>query len=357
VRIVVLLDSEEKLWGTKRSLYGELDACFPLVALGHRQVDQLDRTSEFACCRRSPERAPQEAAHDLVSLLGLRQAGSRRQQPSMTGGTRIERPFECQIVDPQCRRGLTCGFLVNCDQHPLSIGHARHMNFEDLCVFNLGRFDLKCLEDSRRAHDTSQQFVQLSIRRWVGKTLAIQEHGHLEGLAVVLAVDSGRKSRLQSNYTVRVIQKQDNAQVARLIRNVMTEFQAVGEGYSIGDPEVDDMHGSYGTKRSCYYVIVLDNTVVGCGGIGPLAGGHKFTCELRKMFFLPETRGIGLGRRLLLLLMDEARKRDYRKCYLETLDRMWRANELYQKNGFQLLEKPIGKTGHRSCDRWYLLNL
>jgi len=164
-------------------------------------------------------------------------------------------------------------------------------------------------------------------------------------------------SRLQSNYTVRLIQKQDNPQVARLIRNVMTEFRAVGEGYSIDDPEVDDMHGSYRNKRSCYYVIALDNKMVGCGGIGPLVGGDKFTCELRKMFFLPATRGIGLGRRLLLLLTDEARKRDYRKCYLETLDRMWRANELYQKNGFRLLEKPIGNTGHRSCDRWYLLNL
>jgi putative acetyltransferase len=174
---------------------------------------------------------------------------------------------------------------------------------------------------------------------------------------VQLYANALRKSRLQSKYTVRLIQKQDNAQVARLIRNVMTEFRAVGEGYSIGDPEVDDIHGSYRTKRSCYYVIALDNKMVGCGGIGPLAGADKFTCELRKMFFLPETRGIGLGRRLLLLLMDEARKRDYRKCYLETLDRMWRANELYQKNGFQLLEEPIGNTGHGSCDRWYLLNL
>ncbi len=166
-----------------------------------------------------------------------------------------------------------------------------------------------------------------------------------------------RKSRLQSNYTIRLIQKQDNTQVARVIREVMTEFGAVGDGYSIDDPEVDDMYGSYRNKRSCYYVITLDNQVVGCGGIAPLKGGGKLTCELQKMFFLPATRGIGLGRRLLVLLMDEARKRGYKKCYLETLDRMWGANELYRKNGFELLEKPLGKTGHCRCDRWYLLNL
>jgi putative acetyltransferase len=166
-----------------------------------------------------------------------------------------------------------------------------------------------------------------------------------------------RKSRLQANYAIRLIQKQDNAPVSRVIRDVMTEFQAVGEGYSIVDQEVDNMFGNYRNSRSCYYVLTLDNEVVGCGGIAPLTGGDTSTCELRKMFFRPATRGIGLGRRLLLMLLDEASKRGYKNCYLETLGRMWGANELYQKNGFQLLDKPLGKTGHGSCDRWYLLKL
>ncbi|MGY8732865.1 MAG: bifunctional helix-turn-helix transcriptional regulator/GNAT family N-acetyltransferase [Pirellulales bacterium] len=174
---------------------------------------------------------------------------------------------------------------------------------------------------------------------------------------IQLYADALKKSRLQSHYTIRSIQKRDNDQVAHLIRTVMTEFRAVGAGYSIGDSEVDDMYGSYRDKRSCYYVITSGDRVVGCGGLGPLDGGNKFTCEIRKMFFLRETRGIGLGQRLMLLLLNEARTRDYKKCYLETLGRMWRAQELYQKNGFQLLEKPMGTTGHDSCDRWYLLDL
>jgi len=177
----------------------------------------------------------------------------------------------------------------------------------------------------------------------------------IEGIQ--LYANALRKSRLQANYEIRLIRKRDNAQVARLIRQVLTEFEAVGAGYSIEDPEVDDMYGHYRNKRSCYYVITLDDQVVGSGGLAPLIGGNQFTCELRKMFFLPATRGLGLGRRLLMLLLDEARKRAYRRCYLETLDRMWRANDLYQKNGFELLQQPLGKTGHCRCDRWYLLNL
>lgn len=165
------------------------------------------------------------------------------------------------------------------------------------------------------------------------------------------------KSRMQSEYTIRLIQKRDNAKVAQLIREVMIELEAVGEGFSIGDPEVDDMYNGYRNKESCYYVIALDDKIVGCGGIAPLEGGNKTTCELRKMFLLAENRGIGLGRRLLLLLLKRARSLGYDKCYLETKKRMSRANELYRNSGFQLLEKPVGKTGHCSCDSWYLLDL
>ena len=166
-----------------------------------------------------------------------------------------------------------------------------------------------------------------------------------------------KRSRLQAMYSIRLIRKGDNAQIARVIRDAMTEFQAIGPGYSIGDAEVDDMHGNYQGNRACYYVIVRDRTVVGGGGIGPLSGGTKQTCELRKMFFLAEARGLGLGHRLLLLLLDEAKRRGYRQCYLETLDRMWGANQLYQRTGFQKLDKPMGKTGHCSCDRWYVKTL
>ena len=182
-----------------------------------------------------------------------------------------------------------------------------------------------------------------------------QQQLAIEGME--LYANALRKSRLQKNHAIRPIQKKDNAKVAHLIRKVLTEFEAVGEGYSIVDPEVDDMYGNYKNERSCYYVVTHENDVVGCGGIAPLKGGNKSTCELRKMFFLPKTRGIGLGRRLLLLLIHQARKRNYKRCYIETLGRMARANSLYSQSGFESLDGPLGKTGHCSCDRWYQLEL
>ncbi len=54
-----------------------------------------------------------------------------------------------------------------------------------------------------------------------------QQEQAIQGMA--LYANALRKGRLQSNHVIRPIQKQDNAPVARLIREVMTEFQAVGE--------------------------------------------------------------------------------------------------------------------------------
>lgn len=167
-----------------------------------------------------------------------------------------------------------------------------------------------------------------------------------------------RKGRLQEGYSIRPIKRKDNPAIATIIRNVMTEFGAVGEGYSIGDAEVDDMYSNYRDDRSCYFVISdEEGQVYGGGGIGPLKGGTKTICELRKMFFKPQLRGIGMGRRLVLRLLQEAKARGYRKCYLETLDRMGQANALYQKCGFELLQSPEGKTGHCACDRYYVRSL
>jgi putative acetyltransferase len=174
-----------------------------------------------------------------------------------------------------------------------------------------------------------------------------------------LSKDNVQASRddLSEGFTIRPVQQTDNAKVAQVIREVMTEFGAVGEGYSIGDAEVDDMYGNYPPPRSCYFVIVRDEKVLGAGGIAPLVGADKSVCELRKMFFMPSIRGLGLGGRLLKLLLEEARARNYTTCYLETLERMTGATGLYESRGFKRLEAAMGKTGHCSCDRYYALEL
>lgn len=156
------------------------------------------------------------------------------------------------------------------------------------------------------------------------------------------------------SFMIRPIEPGDAPAVARIIRTVMPTFGCDGPGFAIMDPEVDDMFTAYTTPRCAYFVVVDGDTVVGGGGIAPLVGGDPTTCELRKMYFLPETRGHGLGRRLLALCLDTARALGFTTCYLETMEAMHAARHLYEAFGFTRLFEPMGNTGHFGCDARYV---
>lgn len=160
------------------------------------------------------------------------------------------------------------------------------------------------------------------------------------------------QTKQKTDLKIRLIEKHDNAVIADIIRLVMTEFKAVGCGYSINDSEVDDMFTAYSPERSAFYVVELNGRVLGCGGFAQLTGAEEDTCELRKMYFKSELRGLGVGTRLLNLCLEEATSAGFRHCYLETMDTMEQAQGLYGKHGFQYLDKPMGKTGHSSCGTW-----
>ncbi len=149
----------------------------------------------------------------------------------------------------------------------------------------------------------------------------------------------------------------DDAAIASIIRTVMPAFGASGEGFAIHDREVDAMSVAYAAPRSAWFVVEAEGTVTGGGGVGPLAGGDPAVCELRKMYFLPSSRGKGLGERLLRQCLAIARGYGYRTCYLETLTGMDAAQRLYERVGFQRLDGPMGQTGHFGCNRFYARDL
>lgn len=157
--------------------------------------------------------------------------------------------------------------------------------------------------------------------------------------------------------TLRPITAADDAAMARVIREVMTEHGAGGPGFAIHDLEVNAMSAAYAGDRAGYFIAEVDGTLTGGAGFGPLAGGPDDTCELRKMYLLPAGRGLGLGRALLARCLDEAKQAGFGAMYLETLHTMGRARAMYEAHGFALLPAPLGSTGHFGCNAWMLRRL
>jgi len=157
-------------------------------------------------------------------------------------------------------------------------------------------------------------------------------------------------------FMMRRLRPGDAAAVADIIRTVMPEFGADGPGFAIHDAEVGAMHAAYSRSRAAYFVIEVEGTVLGGGGIAPL-DGEGGVCELRKMYFRPGLRGLGAGTALIARCLHEARRLGYRQCYLETLTGMNAAQALYERAGFQQISEAMGDTGHFGCNRFYLRTL
>jgi GNAT superfamily N-acetyltransferase len=82
------------------------------------------------------------------------------------------------------------------------------------------------------------------------------------------------------------------------------------------------------------FVVVRDGDgrAVGCGGVCRFDATRA---ELKRMYVRPESRGLGLGRRLLAELEEHARALGYAGIVLETGDRQPESVGLYVSAGFE----------------------
>lgn len=148
-----------------------------------------------------------------------------------------------------------------------------------------------------------------------------------------------------------------DAELCNVIKRVGAEYGAVGEGFGPSDAEVENMSRFYTEEnQSLYLVALLDGKLVGGCGLAPFTPGSD-TCELKKLFLLKESRGLGLGKKLSEMCLDFAKQKGFRQCYLDTLTNMTSAVRLYEKLGFEHLTKPLEGTLHNGCDVWMLKQL
>jgi len=156
---------------------------------------------------------------------------------------------------------------------------------------------------------------------------------------------------------IRPIQAQDNAGMAEVIRKTLEEFKANKPGTVYYDETTDHLYELFQTPRSIYHVAIMNNEVVGGGGIFPTPGLPDDTCELVKMYVLQKVRGIGLGKILIQKSLDFAMEAGYKNVYLETMPELKQALNTYSKFGFEYITQPLGHSGHFGCDLWMLKKL
>jgi putative acetyltransferase len=104
------------------------------------------------------------------------------------------------------------------------------------------------------------------------------------------------------------------------------------------DEELAGLPGAYSPPLGSLLLAVdeASGAVGGCGAIRPLADvDYANACEMKRLYVRAAHRGSGLGRRLALALMDQARQAGFSTILLDTLDEMEAAREMYRSLGFE----------------------
>jgi len=97
------------------------------------------------------------------------------------------------------------------------------------------------------------------------------------------------------------------------------------------EQELAGLPGDYAPPRG--RLLIAEGA--GCVALRPI---DEETCEMKRLYLRPEHRGSGLGRRLVMAIIEEARSIGYRRIRLDTMPKMDSAQKLYASIGFRDIE-------------------
>jgi putative acetyltransferase len=140
------------------------------------------------------------------------------------------------------------------------------------------------------------------------------------------------------NSTALEIRYPATAEEIGMIRQLFEEYErSLGFDLRFQDfsRELALLPGAYAPTDGWLLLATSGQTAAGCAGIRKIGDG---ICELKRMYVRPPFRGLKLGRRLALLLIDEAMRIGYTKMRLDTTATMVEAIGLYRSLGFRTIE-------------------
>ncbi len=119
-------------------------------------------------------------------------------------------------------------------------------------------------------------------------------------------------------------------------------FAELAETFEEGfDPGAGGAAGAAGDASmlppdGCFLVARLHGAPIACGG---LKGIDADTAEIKRMWVSPQARGLGLAKRLVVALEDEAKKRRKKRIVLDTNRALTTAQALYRNAGYRAIER------------------
>ncbi len=99
--------------------------------------------------------------------------------------------------------------------------------------------------------------------------------------------------------------------------------------------ELQNIPGEYAPPDGCILLALDNEQPAGCVALRKI---DEQVCEMKRLYVTPEWKGSGVGKKLALAIIDEAKIRGYSFIRLDTLPTMEQAIQLYRSLEFYPIE-------------------
>lgn len=136
-----------------------------------------------------------------------------------------------------------------------------------------------------------------------------------------------------------IIKRAETLEEVAAVRALFLEYLQFIERYLGQDLSFQGTEKEFADFPQTYdalFLALLDGEPAAACGLKPFRPG---ICELKRLYSRPEARGFGLGLTLSQAVLETARSFGYKHIYLDTDHGLTYANAIYEKLGFQDIEK------------------
>ena len=137
---------------------------------------------------------------------------------------------------------------------------------------------------------------------------------------------------MQGPVTVREAGGAEDLAVVRTLFREYEQGLGVDLCFQGFEQELADLPGPYAPPRGALLVAYSGESPSGCVALKPL---DERICEMKRLYVRPGDRGRGIGRELVVRIIELARLQGYAMMRLDTLDRLNEAVQLYRSTGFR----------------------
>ena len=139
-------------------------------------------------------------------------------------------------------------------------------------------------------------------------------------------------------------------QYIKLLCNLENDFQDYLDLQDY-NYELNNLNEKYGLPYGRLYIAYINNQAAGCIALRQMSDTE---CEMKRLYVRPEYRGKQIGKALVEIIINDAKKIGYQSMLLDTIPALKTAIDLYENMGFYKIppynNSPVEKTVFMKLD-------